>query len=192
MDIVGAIRSAPIVDLVILAGLFGAFFLGAIQGTIRRILGIVSIVFAFLVAANLRAPVGDYLADQWKDLPSDYDHLIAFGTLFVVLTVAFSVLIQGFYKHQQLSAAHPVLDDIAGGLLGLLQAVILLVIAIIILGSYDMPSTPIPGEAEQVRWVHDLLMHQSHIAASFRDSLVPLVVHLLSFLLPADLVAMFP
>ena len=49
------------------------------QGAIRRIVGIVSIVFAFLVAANLRDPVGGYLADQWQQYPSGYDHLLAFG-----------------------------------------------------------------------------------------------------------------
>jgi uncharacterized membrane protein required for colicin V production len=192
VDIVGAIRSAPLVDLALLAGFFGAFLLGAIQGTIRRILGTVSIVFAFLVAANLRAPVGDYLAGQWKDLPPEYDRFFAFGIMFVVLTVGFSVLIQGFYKHTELSAAHPLLDDVAGGMMGLLQAVILLIAAVIILGSYDMPATPVPGEADQVRWIHDLLMHQSHIAGAFRDSVAPVVVHLLAFILPSELVVMFP
>ena len=41
MDILGGIRSAPVVDLAILAGLFAAFIAGAMQGAIRRILGIV-------------------------------------------------------------------------------------------------------------------------------------------------------
>jgi uncharacterized membrane protein required for colicin V production len=191
MDIVGTIRSAPFVDLVILGGLFGAFLIGAAQGAIRRILGIVSILFAFLVAANLRAPVGDYLATQWRQYPAGYDHLIAFAALFGLLTVAFSILIQGFYHHTELSATHPFLDDIVGGLLGLLEGFMLLLIAIIILGSYVFPA-PFSGEIDQLRWVHDLVINQSQIASALRDSVVPVTVHLLSFLLPADLVAMFP
>jgi uncharacterized membrane protein required for colicin V production len=189
---IDAIQSAPLVDLAILAALFAAFIVGVMQGAIRRILGILSIVFAFLVSANLRGPVGDYLADHWQQFPSGYNHLLAFAAIFCVLTVGFSVLIQGFYKHTDLSAAHPILDDIVGGLLGLLQAFIVLTIAVIILGSYAMPAAPFPNELGQLRWAQDLLIHQSHIAGAIRDNVVPVVVHLLSWLLPSDLVAIFP
>jgi uncharacterized membrane protein required for colicin V production len=188
---VDTIRSAPLVDLAIFFGLFAAFVFGAMQGAIRRILGIVSIVFAFLVAANLQGPVGDYLAGQWQQYPAGYNHLIAFTVIFCALTVAFSVLIQGFYKRTELSAAHPILDDVIGGLLGLLQAFILLFVAVVILGSYPMPDH-IPGEIDQLRWAHDLVLHQSHIAGAIHDSVVPPVVHLLSGLLPSDLVSIFP
>ena len=188
---VAAIQSAPVVDLAILFALFGAFMLGVMQGAIRRILGIISIVFAFLVSANLRGPVGDYLADHWTQFPSGYSHLLAFLILFLALTVGFSVLIQGFYKHTELSAAHPIMDDIVGGLLGLLQGFIVLTIAVIILGSYKMPP-PFPDEIGQVRWAHDLLINQSHIEDAIRTTVVPVVVHLLSWLLPSDLVALFP
>jgi uncharacterized membrane protein required for colicin V production len=187
---IGAIESAPLVDLAILIVLFGAFIVGTMQGAIRRILGIISIVFAFLVSANLRDPVGDYLADHWQQYPFGYNHLLAFVILFCGLTVGFSVLIQGFYKHTELSAAHPILDDIVGGLLGLLEAFIVLTIVVIILGSYTMPD-PFPGEVDQLRSA-DQLMSQSHIAGAIRDTVAPPVVHVLSVLLPGDLVSTFP
>jgi uncharacterized membrane protein required for colicin V production len=38
------------------------FVLGFIQGTIRRVLGLASMLFSFLFAANLREPLGGYLA----------------------------------------------------------------------------------------------------------------------------------
>ncbi|MGD0020412.1 MAG: CvpA family protein [Candidatus Limnocylindrales bacterium] len=187
---IGAIQSAPLVDLAIFIGLFAAFILGVMQGAIRRILGIISILFAFLVSANLRGPIGDYLADHWRQFPSGYNHMLAFAILFCFLTVAFSILIQGFYKRTELSAAHPILDDIVGGLLGLLQAFILLTIAVIILGSYTMPD-PFPGDIDQLRRAQDLLIHQSHVAGAIRDTVVPVVIHLLSWLLPSDLVSIF-
>ena len=77
MDIVGAIRSAPLVDVAIFAGLVAWFSLGVVQGSIRRILGIISTVFSFLLAANLRGFVGDYLADHWHQFPLGYNHLLA-------------------------------------------------------------------------------------------------------------------
>ena len=54
---IGAIQSAPLVDLAILFALFGSFVIGAMQGAIRRILGILSMVFAFLLAANPGEPL---------------------------------------------------------------------------------------------------------------------------------------
>jgi len=191
MDIVGAVRSAPVVDLALLAGLFAWFILGVMQGSIRRILGIIAIVFAFMLAANLRGFVGDYLADHWQQFPAGYNHLLAFAILFCVMAVAFSLVIQGFYNRTDIYAAHPIVDDIAGGLLGLLEGFILLMIAVIILGSYTLPER-FPGEVDQLRWAHDLLINQSHIGAAIHDTFVPPIVHILSGLLPSDLVAIFP
>ena len=106
------------------------------------------------------------------------------------MTVGFSVLIQGFYKHTELSAAHPILDDVVGGLLGLLEAFIVLTIVVIILGSYTLPD-PFPGEIDQLRSLYQL-MNQSHIAGTILDTVVPPVVHVLAGLLPSDLVSIFP
>ncbi len=50
------IFSAPVIDAGIFLGLFFFFIIGMMQGAIRRILGIISILFAFLIAANLRDP----------------------------------------------------------------------------------------------------------------------------------------
>jgi uncharacterized membrane protein required for colicin V production len=187
---IGAIQSAPLVDLAILFALFGSFVIGAMQGAIRRILGILSMVFAFLLAANLRAFVGDYLAGQWQQFPDGYSRLLAFVALFIVLTVAFSILIQGFYKRTDLSAAHPILDDVVGGLLGLLEGFILLTIAVVIMTSYKI-GDPFPGEVDQLRQAQDLV-NQSHIAVGIHDILVPPLMHLLTVLLPGDLVSVFP
>ncbi len=187
---IGEIQSGSLVDLAIVIVLFGAFVVGAMQGAIRRILGIISIVFAFLVSANLRDPVGGYLAAQWQQYPAGYDHLLAFGILFCALTIGFSVLIQGFYKRTELSAAHPVIDDVVGGLLGLLEAFIVLTIVVIILGSYTLPD-PFPGEIDQLRSLYQV-MDQSQIASAIQANVAPPIVHVLAVLLPGDLVSLFP
>ena len=82
------------------------------------------------------------------------------------------------------------MDDIVGGLLGLLQGFILLTIAVIILGSYTLPQA-LPGDVDQLRRAQDLLI-ESHIAGAIHDTFVPPIVHILSGLLPSDLVAIFP
>ncbi len=191
MDIVGTIRSAPLVDLALLIALFGFFFLGVMQGAIRRLLGIVSILFAFLLAANLRDPVGDFLAKNWTQFDLGYNRLLAFSIVFVVGTAALSIVIQGYYKRTDISAEHPIVDDIVGGLLGLVQGIFLLMLAVIIFNSYTLPAAQ-SGDLAQFRTAQDLIVHQSHIAGGVKDVLVPPFVHIVSSLLPSDLVSIFP
>jgi uncharacterized membrane protein required for colicin V production len=80
-------------------------------------------------------------------------------------------------------------DDIIGGLLGLLQGLLLLIIVVIVLNSYTQPTTETASVA-QLRQAQDFI-HQSNIAGGVKDVVAPPFVHALSFLLPSDLVALF-
>lgn len=191
MDIVGAIRSAPLIDLGLLLGLTAFFFLGVVQGAIRRLLGIASMLVAFVLAANLRDPVGNFLAGNWTQFDLGYNRLLAFGIVFAAGSVAASITIQGFYKRQDLSMEHPIVDDIVGGLLGLLQGIVVLTMLVIIFNSYTLPA-PHAGDVAQVRDAQNLIIHESNIAGADKDILVPPFVHVLSLLLPGDLVTLFP
>lgn len=190
MDITGAIRSAPVVDLALLIGLGVFFFLGVLQGAIRRLLGIASFLLAFLVAGNLRDPVGDFLAGNWKQFDLGYNKLLAFVIVFVIVAVGASITIQGFYKRTDLSAEHPIIDDIVGGLLGLLQGMLMLLFVVIILNSYILPPAT-SGDVTYLRDAQDMIVNQSHIARWVGEVVAPPFVHILSFLLPSDLVSAF-
>jgi uncharacterized membrane protein required for colicin V production len=191
MDIGGALRGAPIADLALLVVLGVFFFLGVMQGSIRRLLGMGSMLFAFVISANLRDPVGRFFADNWRQFNQDYNKLIAFVLVFVVLTVVCSIVIQGFYKRTEISARHPIVDDIVGGLLGLLQGFMLVLFAVIILNSSTLP-TPRSGDLTQLRDLQTAIVSQSHIANWVRESIAPVFVHILAILLPDDLVKLFP
>jgi uncharacterized membrane protein required for colicin V production len=189
---ISALQSAPVADLAIFAVLFGFFVFGVVQGAIRSLLGTIAVVFAFLVSANLREPVGAFLADNWRHYPPDYARMLTFLGIFLALSIAAFVVVQGFYRRVELSSEHPIMDDIAGGLLGLLQGVILLVIAVVIIGSYKWPVYRFDGEYDQLRWLHDVLFSQSSIGPAFRDGVVPFLFHLIGGLLPSDLLKAFP
>jgi uncharacterized membrane protein required for colicin V production len=191
VDILGAIRGAPIADIGLVIGLGVFFFFGVMQGAIRRLLGIGSMLVAFLVAANLRDPLGDFFADNWTQFDRDYNKLLAFAIVFVVVTVAASIVTQGAYKRTELSADHPIIDDIFGGLLGLLQGVLVLLFVVIILNSYTLPAAR-PGDLTYLRTAQDIMANQSHIAIFFRDHVAPAFMHSVSFLIPSDLVSLFP
>jgi uncharacterized membrane protein required for colicin V production len=190
VDIVGLIKSAPVVDLAILIGLGVFFFLGVMQGAIRRLLGIASILFAFLIAGNLRDTAGDFLAHNWAQFDLGYNRLLAFAIVFVVLSVALTITIQGFYKRTDISADHPIIDDIFGGLLGLLQGLLILLLVVIVLSSYPLPPAR-AGDVSQLRDAQDMLVNQSHIGEWMKNVLAPPFVHLLGVLLPSDLVSTF-
>jgi uncharacterized membrane protein required for colicin V production len=182
--------SAPVVDLAIFLGLFFFIILGVMQGSIRRILGLISFLFAFLVAASLRDPVGNILANNWTQYTTGYNHLLAFVGLFIVGAVGLSILIQGFYRRTDIYAKHPIVDDIIGGSLGFIQGMLLLTVVVIVLNSYTLTSAE-SGDVGILRQVQDLI-HKSAIAGGVKDVLAPPLVHVLAFFLPSDLVAAFP
>lgn len=190
MDPVHLIQTAPFVDMAIFALFCVAFILGVLQGAVRRILGILSILIAFLLAANLRNTFGDFLAGNWTQFPAGYDYMLAFAILFGVFAVVASIVIQGFYKRTDIYARRPIVDDLLGGALGLLEALLVLTIAIIIFSSYTLPPT-FQGDLAILHQIKDQLINVSSIAAVIRDHVVPGFVSLFSGLLPGDVVAQF-
>jgi uncharacterized membrane protein required for colicin V production len=187
VDIVGFIHSLNLFDLLVAFAFAMTFILGFIQGTLRRLLGIASMLFSFLLAANLRATVGGFFAQNWHQFPSEYSYMIAFGLVFVTATVVFSLIIQGLYKHQPLFARADAVDEVLGGILGVVQAMLLLGIAIIILDSFfRLPILPSDGELILVRPLWDAI-NSSGIVHIYRDVLIPGFYTVLSPLIPADI-----
>jgi len=193
VDIAGFLTSLNTFDLVAALFLFGMFVLGFAQGTIRRLLGIASILFSFLLAGQLRDPLGSFLAKNWTQFPSQYSYMLAYLIVFVFATILFSIIIQSFYKHQPLFEKSRFGDEILGGVLGVLQGILLLGIMIVILDSYFM----IPGlevssnELGILRSVFDWY-DPSAIAGLFRDTLIPAAFAILGPLIPDEVKSFFP
>jgi uncharacterized membrane protein required for colicin V production len=90
------------VDLLIVLYFIGFFVLGFAQGTIRRLLGIGSILFSWFLAANLAEPLAGFLGANWTQFPEEYSYMVGFGTIFAASAIAFALVVQGFYKPQPL------------------------------------------------------------------------------------------
>jgi membrane protein required for colicin V production len=175
-------------DLLVLLFCFGMFVLGFIQGTIRRVLGLASMLFSFLFAANLREPLGGYLAQNWNDFPDEYAVMLGFGIVFVAATIAFTVVIQGFYHKQELFQRASFADEIIGGLLGIVQALFLVGCIIIILDSFFRDPL-IPKSDNEFAWIRNFfdLMNTSNFADLFRSRLIPGFITVFGLLIPADI-----
>jgi uncharacterized membrane protein required for colicin V production len=179
-------------DLLIVLFLFGMFVLGCVQGTIRRVLGIASMLFSFLLAANLRDPLGSILASNWNQFPDEYAYMIGFGVVFAAATVAFTLVIQGFYHHQQLFEKTTFADEIIGGVLGVIQGLLLIGFVVVILDSFFQIVTiqPSPNELPFVRDFH-AFYDNSNTAELLRSRLIPGFMNVFGLLLPSDLQSMF-
>ncbi|MDQ3870423.1 MAG: CvpA family protein [Chloroflexota bacterium] len=175
-----------VVDLVLLVILAGAFLLGFFQGAIRQLLGLLAWLISFLLAANLRDPVGDFLGRYWTFFPSGYNQMLAFGLVFIVLFVIVNILTQVRYRRAVIHSRMTVLDEIIGGLLGALLAVLIVTTAIIVLDSYYARGGT--GGTADVAWIGQTYraLTDSRIAASLHASLIPGLLAILGPLLPPE------
>lgn len=180
-------------DVVAFLFLVGMFILGYYQGLARRIFGIMALLFSLIVAAQLRDPLGTYLAHEWTTAPPAYSYMVAFGALFLALGIALSIGIQLAYHSAPLFPRYPVLDELLGGVLGVFEGAFLLVVLLMVTDPYFLNAvgtTPAPGEFGFVRSVHDF-MTDSLTAGFLRHSIIANLLALLGFLFPRDVVDAF-
>ena len=174
MDFGAALGGFGTTDLLLILYFLAFFVLGFAQGTIRRLIGIASILFSFLFAANLSEPLGAFLGSNWAQFSRQYSYMIGFGTVFVAASLAFALVVQGFYKPQPLFAKARFVDEIIGGLLGIVQAGLILLAVIVILGSFFL----IPGIAknpQELIGLRDLwtALESSKIVDFFQSTIIP-------------------
>lgn len=187
MNISEFLLSINVFDLLVLAFLAFFFILGFIQGTIRRLLGIGSVLFSFLVAANLRGPLGDFLATNWTHLDPNYAVMVGFATVFVAAVIAFTLVIQAFYKRVPLFDKYTVVDEIVGGILGVIQGVLLIGAMIVILDSFfTIPGIPVRDtEIPFIRPVYEAY-DGSATSVIFRGTILPIFLTLMGPFVPQD------
>jgi uncharacterized membrane protein required for colicin V production len=176
-------------DVVILLALLGMFIVGYAQGVIRRLLGIAAILFAIVLGAYLRQPLGSYLANEWSNIDDTYSFMVAFGAVFVAAAVTLSIGIQITYRPAPLFQRYPALDEILGGLLGVLEGIIILTAVVLILDPYftqpKVRETAGLGEFTLLRTVFDFL-DKSLAGDIIRHSVIPAVLAVVGFLFPQD------
>jgi len=178
-------------DLVVFLALLAMFIVGYAQGIMRRLLGIVAILFSLGIAAQLRAPLGNYLAQQWTASRPEYSWMIAFGVIFLGAAIALSLGIQFSYRPAPIINRYPVLDEILGGVLGVLEGLIILAAILIIIDPYfsSFPTQP-SAEFAPLRGLHDFI-DNAVSAQVLRDQVIPSVFSWVGFLFPKDVIDTF-
>jgi uncharacterized membrane protein required for colicin V production len=188
----GVLAGVQLADWLIIIFFIGFFVLGFAQGTIRRLIGLASILFSFLLAANLADPIATFLQNNWRDQSPGYSYMVGFLTVFVAASVAFAVVIQGFYRTQPLFEKARFVDELIGGALGVVQAAVILGAFVIILDSYYRTNPPQgPNELQFLRDFWEFL-DGSQIVDFFRSTLIPLFFVLFGFLIPDKIESLYP
>jgi uncharacterized membrane protein required for colicin V production len=192
VDVVEFIEGLNLFDILVAFFVAGFFVVGYIQGTLRRLLGLGITLVSLLLAVNLRDPLGAWLAQYWTQMPQAYAYMLAFAGSFLVIFIAGSITVQVYYRRTPLFAKATVLDELLGGILGVLQALILVGTLILVLDSYyrysDVAGT---GEIQLLRNIFDFY-DTSQIAALYRTSLIPLFFVLFGWITPSDMRERYP
>lgn len=188
MDFGEFIANLTTFDLLVFLFFFGFFVLGFAQGTIRRVLGLASVIFSFLFAANVRQPLGSFLASNWTQFPDEYAYMLGFLIVFIAGTIGFTVTIQGFYKTQPLFEKARFADELLGALLGLLQAVLFFSIAIVILDSFFLVPG-VPQSPNELHFIRDFwnAMNDAEVTVFFRQEVLPIFFAILGIFIPAEI-----
>lgn len=187
MDVVEFIQGLNLFDILVAFFVAAFFVLGYIQGTLRRVLGLAIALVSLLLALNLREPLGSWLATYWYQLPREYVFMLALGGSFVVIFLAASITAQTFYRKTTVFTRASAVDEAVGGILGAVQALLLVGTLILVLDSYYALGLPAdPGEIDLFRSIYELY-DPSQIASIYRESLIPLFFALFGWIVPADL-----
>ena len=191
MDL-GDLAGVKTVDWLIIVFFLVFFVLGYAQGTIRRLIGIGSILFSFLFAANVAGPLGEFLGNNWSHLPREYAYMVGFGTVFVAASLAFAIVVQGFYRPQPLFEKARFVDEIIGGLLGLLQAGIILLCVVVILDTFFLKN--IARDPDEITFLRDFwnLLNGSEIVRVFRETIIPAFFTLFGLFIPESIKIYYP
>jgi membrane protein required for colicin V production len=173
-----------IFDLLMLLALFAAFIIGFMQGTIRRLLGIISIVFSFFLAANVKEPLGKFLAENWDQFPKQYSEMIGFFTVFIAGVIASTIVIQGTYKKTQLFEKYQFVDEIIGGFLGVFQVVMFLTFVTLILDTFFFLG--LPRDPEEIHHFRNFWepLNASATGQILHTTIIPRFVDIFGILLP--------
>ncbi len=193
MDLGEFLGGINTIDLLIFLYIMAFFVLGFAQGTIRRLIGIASILFSFLFAANIAEPLGEYLGNNWTQFSKEYSVMIGFGTVFLASSIAFALVAQGLYKTQPLFQKARFADEIIGGILGIVQACLIFGAVLIILDSFfRIPG--IPADPQELDFLRNFwnALDSSKAADIFRETLIPAFFAVTGFLVPDWIEAFYP
>lgn len=155
------------IDLVIIGILAGGVFAGFTQGMIRYVLNALAVVVAFILAAQLKAPLIDLLG-FWTAFTPEGRELLVFVLLFFGLVIGAWFIIRAVYRRTRLPIVRQ-LDELGGAMFGLVFAALVIALHLVVYDSFFRTGGETGG------WVAGYyeLLNDSLIIAFFRETIIP-------------------
>jgi uncharacterized membrane protein required for colicin V production len=184
------IKTLNWVDFVVILVLAGGAFAGFQQGLIRYVLSWISLVIAFVLAAQLKGPLTDLLSKFWEAFDPPVREFWVFIVLFLGFAVAGWFIVRAFYRTTRLPIVKQ-LDEIGGAVLGIAFAATFIVLQLIVFDSLFKGSATLPGglpggETSWLRSYWDAL-NDSVLVGVFRDTIIPVAGALVRPFVPAEI-----
>lgn len=184
------------VDFVVIIVLAGGAFAGFQQGLIRYALSWVSLIVAFIVAAQLKGPLTDALSGVWRAFDPPVREFWVFVVLFVGLAIGGWFLVRAFYRTTRLPIIKQV-DEVLGAVLGVAFAATAIVLLLVVFDTLftSVSGSPVPGTREsETGWLKAFYeaMNDSVLVGVFRRSVLPVVGFLARIFLPSDIAPFLP
>ncbi|MGH7861227.1 MAG: CvpA family protein [Candidatus Dormibacteraceae bacterium] len=133
-------------DLISVVLLVGYAVLGFFSGLVRRVLGLVGVFVAALVATNFGQPGGSILRQEFPALQVSDSRAYTWFFLFIGLVVVFEIL--AALVHRDLQFTVIALNRASGALAGLLTALIIITCVAYVLGGLSQTTGPGFGSLE--------------------------------------------
>lgn len=172
-------------DVIVVALIVLGFTIGYFRGAVRQLIALGAWAVSFLIGAHARPIVGDLLGDQWTQYRQQYAEMLAFGLVFAVLFTV-GLLLAEIPGSRITLTQHEWLDDITGGLLGALLALIVTASVKVILDTVYAQGLPPVGD--DVAWLRDLhtAMLDTPFMRTAMESLIRGIGAILGPVLPVD------
>jgi hypothetical protein len=179
-------------DIVLLLVLAGAFIIGFVWGTIRSLFFLVGAGVVFVLAAHARPPLSSFLGREWSTLATVYSDMLALLILYVIGLVVVTAIVVVGGRNTGISGRWPGLDRVAGGLIGVAAALLVVAGIEAILGLFYgyPPSYARPGDAEWSATALQALLG-SQIGGAIHRSFLPPIGELIAPILPVGLADAF-
>jgi uncharacterized membrane protein required for colicin V production len=168
------------IDLAVIIAMAAGVFVGFTQGAIRYLLNSVAVLVAFVVAAQLKAPIVDLLG-FWTAFTTAGRELFVFVVLFFVLVIAGWLTTRALYRRTSLPVPKQ-LDELAGAVLGLLWVAMLITFHLVVFDSYFLAG----GEPRGWVGAYWEALDDSLIIDYFRQALLPTAGFLVRPFVPAS------
>jgi uncharacterized membrane protein required for colicin V production len=187
LDFISNLNWVDFALIIVLAA--GAFF-GFQQGLIRYVLSWVSLVVAFILAAQLKHPVTEALSTFWTAFDPPVREFWVFIVLFVGFAVAGWFIVRMFYRTTRLPIVKE-LDEVGGALLGITFAATSIVLLLVVFDSLFKGAATLPGGPglPDTGWLQGFYkaMNDSVLVGVFNRTVIPIAGTLARPFVPSEI-----